>query len=62
MEIGRKSGTVEEKKVEEELRIVESTRVLNIQPLIVRSSPHSPSSSKCEKGKTYNENIFNLCI
>jgi hypothetical protein len=29
--------------------------VLNIQPLAMRSLSHSPSSSKCEEGKAYNE-------
>jgi hypothetical protein len=44
-------------KIEEELRRVEREEVLNIQPLIVRSLPHSSSSSECAKGKAYNEKI-----
>jgi hypothetical protein len=31
--------------------------MLNIQSLAIRSSLHSPSSSKCEKHKAYNEKM-----
>jgi hypothetical protein len=31
--------------------------MLNIQPLDLRSPPHSSSSSECAKGKTYNEKM-----
>jgi hypothetical protein len=44
-------------KVVEELRRVKKKKVLNIQPLVVRSLPHSSSSSKCAKRKAYNEKI-----
>jgi hypothetical protein len=44
-------------EVEEELRRVVRKGMLNIQPLDVRSSPHSSLSLKCEKGKAYNEKI-----
>jgi hypothetical protein len=43
-------------KVKKELKIVERG-MLNIELLVVRSSSHSLSSSKCVKGKTYNEKI-----
>ncbi len=43
-------------EVEEELRRAKS-RVLNIQSLVVRSSLHSSSSSKCVEGKVYNVKI-----
>jgi hypothetical protein len=33
------------------LRTRENVGVLNIQPLAVRLTSHSPSSSKCEEGK-----------
>ncbi len=45
--------------IEEELRKVERG-MLNMQPLAIRSSPHSSSSSECVEGKAYNENIYNL--
>jgi hypothetical protein len=44
-------------KVKEELRIAQREGVLNIQSLVVRSLPHSSSSSKCVEGKAYNEKI-----
>jgi hypothetical protein len=44
-------------EVEEELKITERKGMLNIQPLVVRSSPHSSSSLECVKGKAYNEKI-----
>jgi hypothetical protein len=44
-------------KVEEELKIIKREKMLNIQPLVVKSPPHSSSFSKCAKGKAYNENI-----
>ncbi len=44
-------------EVEEELKIIERKKMLNIQPLVVRSPPHSSSSSECAKGKAYNEKI-----
>ncbi len=44
-------------KVEKELRRAKRKGMLNIQPLDVRSSQHSSSSSKCAKGKAYNEKI-----
>ncbi len=31
--------------------------MLNIQPLAIKSLPHSSSSSACAKGKVYNEKI-----
>ncbi len=31
--------------------------MLNIQPLAIRLSLHSPSSSECEEGKTNNEKM-----
>ncbi len=43
-------------KVEEELRRAKKG-MLNIQPLVVRLLSHSSSSSKCAKGKAYNEKI-----
>jgi hypothetical protein len=45
------------KEAEEVLRRAESIGVLNIQPLAIRLSSHSPSSLECEEGKTYNEKI-----
>ncbi len=44
-------------KVEEELRIAERKGMLNIQPLVVRSSPHSSSFLECVKRRAYNEKI-----
>jgi hypothetical protein len=38
-------------KINEELRRTEKEGMLNIQPLVVRSPPHSSSSSKCVEGK-----------
>jgi hypothetical protein len=35
----------------------ESVGVLNIQPLVVKSLPHSPSCSKCEERKQYHEKM-----
>jgi hypothetical protein len=46
-----------EKKPKEELRRTKKTIMLNIQPLVVRSLLHSPSSLECEEGKAYNEKI-----
>jgi hypothetical protein len=43
-------------EVEEELRKIERG-VLNIQTLVVRSPPHSSSSSECVEGNAYNEKI-----
>ncbi len=40
-----------------ELKRVEREGMLNIQPLDVKSSLHSSSSSECAKGKAYNEKI-----
>jgi hypothetical protein len=31
--------------------------MLNIQPLVIRSSPHSSSFLECAEGKAYNEKI-----
>jgi hypothetical protein len=31
--------------------------MLNIQPLVIKLSLHSSSSSECVEGKAYNENI-----
>ncbi len=31
--------------------------MLNIQPLAMKSPPHSPSFSKCEEGEAYNEKM-----
>jgi hypothetical protein len=45
------------KEAEEDLKRAENAGVLNIQLLVVRSLLHSPSSSECEKGKTYNEKM-----
>lgn len=39
------------------MKRVERAGVLNIQPLAVRSSLHSPSSLECEKGKVNNEKM-----
>jgi hypothetical protein len=39
------------------LKKVEHENMLNIQSLVVRSPPHSASSSQCVEGKTYNENM-----
>jgi hypothetical protein len=44
-------------KIEEELRRIERKGLLNIQPLVIRSPPHSSSSSKCAKRKAYSEKI-----
>jgi hypothetical protein len=44
-------------KIEEELKRTKREGMLNIQPLVVRSSPHSSSSSECVEGKAYNERI-----
>jgi hypothetical protein len=57
MKVRNESEIVEKKEVDEELRIVERERVLNIQPLAVRSMLHSSSSSKSAKGMTYNVKI-----
>jgi hypothetical protein len=45
------------KEVKDELRRVEREGMLNIQPLAVRSLPHSSSSLECAKGKAYNVKI-----
>jgi hypothetical protein len=47
------------KKIEakEELRGVECVGVLNMQLLVVKLPPHSPSSLKCKEDKTYNEKM-----
>jgi hypothetical protein len=45
------------KEVEEELRIAEHAKVLNIQPLAMKLPPHSPSFLECEKGKANNEKM-----
>jgi hypothetical protein len=57
VEIGGGSGVVGKKKVEEELRKVKHVGVMNIQLLVVRLLPHSPSSLERKEGKTYNEKI-----
>jgi hypothetical protein len=44
-------------EIEEELRIVKREGVLTNQPVAIRSSPHSSSSSKCVERKAYNEKI-----
>jgi hypothetical protein len=51
------SEIVEKKEVKEELRRVERERVLNIQPLAVRSMLHSSSSSESAEGMTYKVKI-----
>jgi len=51
------SEIVENKEVEEELRRVERERVLNIQPLVIRSMLHSSSSSESAEGMAYNVKI-----
>jgi hypothetical protein len=38
-------------------RKVNKKGVLNIQPFVVRSLPHSSSSLECAEGKMYNENM-----
>jgi hypothetical protein len=48
---------LKKKKTREKLRRVESIGMLNIQQLAIRLLPHSPSSSKCGKGKVYNEKM-----
>jgi len=53
MEIGRGSGVVG-KKIEE----TKHARIMNIQLLVVRLLPHSPSSLECEENKTYNEKRY----
>jgi len=45
------------KEVEEELKIAKRKGLLNIQLLVIRSSPHSSSMLECVKGKVYNEKI-----
>jgi hypothetical protein len=44
-------------EIEEELKKVKKEDMLNIQPLVIRSSLHSSSSSKCLERKVYNEKI-----
>ncbi len=44
-------------EVKEELRKVEREGMLNIQPLVVRSPPHSSSFSECVERKAYNEKL-----
>jgi hypothetical protein len=44
-------------KVENEFRRIEREGVLSVQPLDVRSSSHSSSSSECAEGKADNEKI-----
>lgn len=44
-------------EAKEELRGVEYVGVLNMQLLVVKLLPHSPSSLKCKEGKTYNEKM-----
>jgi hypothetical protein len=44
-------------EAKEELKRAEHENVLNIQLLVVRSSPHSSSSSECVERKAYNEKI-----
>jgi hypothetical protein len=44
-------------EAEKELRRVERARMLNIQLMAVRSLSHSPSSSECEEGNVYNDNM-----
>jgi hypothetical protein len=39
------------------LKRVKCEGVLNIQLLVVRSLPHSSSSSECVEGKVYNEKM-----
>ncbi len=41
--------------IKEELR--RAKKGMNIQPLVIRSPPHSSSSLKCVEGKVYNEKI-----
>jgi hypothetical protein len=48
---------LKKEEVKKELQKAERDGVLNIQMLVVRSSPHSSSSLECEGGKTYNENV-----
>jgi hypothetical protein len=45
------------KKTKEALKRNKRDGVLYIQPLIVRSPLHSPSSLECEEGKAYNEKM-----
>jgi hypothetical protein len=44
-------------EVKEELTRAKREGMLNIQPLAIRSPPHSSSSSKCVERKAYNEKI-----
>jgi hypothetical protein len=44
-------------KAEKELRRIKHEGALNIQPLAIRSLPHSSSSLECEEGKVYIEKI-----
>ncbi len=44
-------------EVEKDLKRAEREGLLNIQLLVVRSPPHSSSSSECVKGKVYNEKL-----
>ncbi len=39
------------------MRRVNCAGMLNIQPLAMKSPPHSPSFSKCEEGEAYNEKM-----
>jgi hypothetical protein len=57
MEIGKRSGTIEKKRNRRRVEESKIIRVLNIQPLAVNSSLYSPSSSKCEKNKAYDEKM-----
>ncbi len=57
MKVGQGSGLLRRTKVEQELRRAEKEGMLNIQPLTIRLPLHSSSSSKCAKGKAYNEKI-----
>jgi hypothetical protein len=52
----RKRNCLRKIEVEEELRRAKR-KVLNIQPLAVKSPSHSSSSSECVEGKAYNERI-----
>jgi hypothetical protein len=44
-------------KVKKELRRAKKEGMLNIQPLVIRSSPHSSSSLECVEGNMYNEKL-----
>ncbi len=51
------ANLLRKKEAKDELKRTQHTKMLNIQLLVVRSSLHSPSFSKCEESKVYNEKM-----